>query len=55
MTFPLTFRPTFPFLGGNVSKRTRFRNSETFQHFVQLRYLYYIESLIHFHPKTFKN
>ena len=36
MTFPLTFRPTFPFLGGDVSKRTRFGNSETFRRFVQL-------------------
>lgn len=38
MTFPLTFRPTFPFLGGDISKRTRFGNSETFQRFVQLRF-----------------
>ena len=37
MTFPLTFPPTFPFLGGDVSKRTHFGNCETFRRFVQLR------------------
>ena len=40
MTFPLMFRPTFPFLGGDVSKRTHFGNSETFWRFVQLSFDY---------------
>ena len=34
----MMFRPTFPVLGGNVSKRTHFKNSETFQRFEQLRF-----------------